>query len=116
MLSLLGAENFHGDLIRGLRLRQPNLDLLRIQEIGLRKADDPEILEWAAKNNRILLTHDRATMPDFAYARLNRGESMSGVFVVNDRMPIRQAIDQLLLLVECSEQWEWEGVVLYLPL
>ncbi len=41
---------------------------------------------------------------------------MAGMFVINDRMPIRQAIDELSLLVDCSEQAEWDGVVLYLPL
>lgn len=67
-------------------------------------------------NGRILMTHDRATMPDFAYDRLVAGEPMAGVFVVNDRMPIRQAIDELILLIDCSEQEEWQGIVLYLPL
>ncbi|ASC70612.1 hypothetical protein XM38_015520 [Halomicronema hongdechloris C2206] len=51
-------------------------------------------------------------MPDFAYNRLVRGELMAGMFVVNDRMPIRQAIDDLILLVDCSEQAEWQDVVL----
>lgn len=55
-------------------------------------------------------------MPDFAYERLVRREAMAGLFVVNDRMLIRQAIDELLLLVNCSGQAEWQGVVLYLPL
>jgi predicted nuclease of predicted toxin-antitoxin system len=116
MLSLLSDENFNGDIVRGLMLRNPNLDLLRVQDVGLREVDDPAILAWAATNGRILLTHDRATMPDFAYNRLVRGEPMAGMFVINDRMPIRQAIDELLLLVDCSEQAEWKGVVLYLPL
>ena len=116
MLSLLSDENFNGDIVRGLLLRQPDLDLLRVQDVGLREVDDPAILAWAASNGRILLTHDRATMPDFAYNRLVRGESMAGMFVVNDRMPIRQAIDELSLLVDCSEQAEWKNVVLYLPL
>jgi hypothetical protein len=55
-------------------------------------------------------------MPDFAYERLITGKVVSGLFVVNDRMPIRQAIDELLLLVNFSKQAEWQGVVLYLPL
>jgi hypothetical protein len=55
-------------------------------------------------------------MPDFAYERLVREELMAGLFVVNDRMPTRQAIDELLLLVAESEQTEWQGIVLYLPL
>ncbi|MDZ8242049.1 MAG: DUF5615 family PIN-like protein [Nostoc sp. ChiQUE01a] len=116
MLSLLSDENFNGDIVRGLFLRQPNLDLLRVQDVGLQEVEDPAILDWAAINERIILTHDRATMPDFVYQRLIVGKPVSGLFVINDRMPIRQAIDELLLLVDCSEQAEWKGVVLYLPL
>jgi predicted nuclease of predicted toxin-antitoxin system len=116
MLSLLSDENLNGDIIRGLFLRQPNLDLIRVQDVGLIEVEDPAILAWAAENQRIILTHDRATMPDFAYERLVRGEAMSGMFVINDRMPIRQVIDELLLLIDCTEQIEWGGIVLYLPL
>ncbi|MEA5447846.1 DUF5615 family PIN-like protein [Leptolyngbya sp. CCNP1308] len=116
MLSLLSDENFNGDVVRGLFLRSPSLDLIRVQDVGLRKVDDVEILAWAVTNNRILLTHDRATMPDFAYARLIKAEPMAGMFVVNDRMPMRQAIDELLLLINYSEPAEWNGTVLYLPL
>lgn len=89
MLRLLSDENFNGDIVRGLFLRQPNLDLLRVQDVGLREVDDLEILDWAAINEHIVLTHDRATMPDFAYERLLRGAQMLGLFLVNDRMPIR---------------------------
>ncbi len=116
MLSLVSDENFNGDIVRGLFLRYPNLDLLRVQDVGLQEADDPDILAWAAINERILLTHDRATMPDFAYARLVAGEPMAGMFVVNNRMPIRQAIDELTLLISASEQAEWKRTVLHLPL
>jgi predicted nuclease of predicted toxin-antitoxin system len=116
MLRLLSDENFNGDIVRGLFLRQPDLDLLRVQDVGLRKVDDPEIIDWATSNGRILLTHDRATMPDFAYERLSQGQQMSGLFVINDRMLVRQVIDELLLLIDCSEQDEWKGIVLYLPL
>lgn len=97
MLSLLSDENFNGDILRGLFLSQPDLDLV-LQDAGLQELDDVTILEWAANQNRILLTHDRATMPDFAYERLTTGKLMPGVFVLNDRMPTRQAIDELLLL------------------
>jgi predicted nuclease of predicted toxin-antitoxin system len=116
MLSLLSDENFNGDIIQGLFLRQPDLDLLRVQDVGLMEVDDPAILDWAASNERILLTHDRATMPDFAYERIVRGENLAGVFVINDRMPVRQVIDELLLLIACSKQIEWQRIVLYLPL
>jgi len=116
MLRLLSDENFNGDIVRGLLLRHPILDLCRVQDVGLEEADDPTILEWAAANNRILLTHDHATMPDFAYARVVIGQPMPGVFVVPDRMAVRQVIEELLLMDACSEQAEWVGLVVYLPL
>ena len=116
MLRLLSDENFNGDIVRGLFLRQPDLDLLRVQDIGLRQIDDLTILSWAAENERITLTHDRATMPDFAYQRLVRKELMAGLFVVNDRTSVRQVIDELLIVINCSEQAEWQGIVLYFPL
>jgi predicted nuclease of predicted toxin-antitoxin system len=116
MMRLLSDENFNGDIVRGLLLRHPDVDLLRVQDVGLEGADDPSILEWVAANNRIVLTHDRATMPDFAYARVVSEQPMSGVFVMDDRVSVRQAIDELLLIEICSEQAEWVGLVVYLPL
>ena len=80
MLRLLSDENFNGDIIRGLFLRQPNLNLVRVQDVGLQELDDPTILAWAANNDRIIVTHDRATMPDFAYQRLQKNEIMTGLF------------------------------------
>ena len=43
-------------------------------------------------------------------------QKMPGIFVINDSTPIRNTIDELLLLDECSQQEEWLGLVLYLPL
>jgi hypothetical protein len=116
MLRWLGDENLNGDIIRGLFLRQPDLDLVRVQDVGLIAADDRAVLAWAAENSRIVLTHDRATMPNFACDRLAEGFSMAGLAVINDQLPIRQAIDEIILLENCMNAEEWEGLVLYLPL
>lgn len=116
MLRLLADENFHGDVVRGLLFRQPDLDLVRVQDIGLTGASDPGLLAWAAENNRIILTHDRATLPDYAHQRLTAGKTMSGVFVLNDRFLVREAIEEILLIVRCTDQGEWAGRVAHLPL
>ena len=57
MLRLLVDENFNGDIVRGLLLRRPDLDLVRVQDVEYEEAEDPTILAWAAENDRILLTH-----------------------------------------------------------
>jgi Domain of unknown function (DUF5615) len=116
MLRLLADENFNGDIIRGVLLRRPEVDLVRVQDVGLSGSPDEDVLAWSAGNDRIILTHDRATMPDLAYDRLAEGDAMPGVFVFNDRFPIGQAIDEILLLDECSEGPEWTGRVVHLPL
>lgn len=116
MLRLLADENFNGDIVRGLLLRMPGLDLVRIQDLGLSGLDDSSVLSWAADNHRIILTHDRATLPAFAYELMNAGNNLAGVFVLNDRYPVGQAIDQILLIIESSEQSDWVGRVFYLPI
>jgi predicted nuclease of predicted toxin-antitoxin system len=70
MLRLLADENFNGDIVRALLLRQPDLDIVRVQDVGLAGVSDPDILAWAAEHDRIILTHDRATFPDYAFERL----------------------------------------------
>jgi predicted nuclease of predicted toxin-antitoxin system len=116
MLRLLADENFNGDIVRALLLRQPDLNIVRVQDVGLVGAGDPDILAWAAANNRIILTHDRATLPDYAYERLAAGEKLPGVFIVNDRFPIGEATREILLIIAVSEQPEWSDRVVYLPL
>lgn len=58
MLQLAADENFNNNIVRGLLRRKADLDIVRVQDIGLSGADDPKILEWVAQKNRILLTHD----------------------------------------------------------
>jgi hypothetical protein len=115
MLRLLADENFHGDIVRGVRLRRPQIDLVRAQDAELSGRDDPSILAWAAANNRIVLTHDRATMARYAYERITVGEEMVGVFVFDPKMTVGEAIEELLLFESCSEHSEWTGRVAYVP-
>ena len=116
MLLLISDENFNNDIVRGLLRRNPDLDIVRVQDVGLKGADDPVILEWAANEDRVVLTHDAATMAHFAYERVREGLSMPGVIEVADDLPIRQVIEDVLLLSEYSKKHEWEGQVIYLPL
>jgi predicted nuclease of predicted toxin-antitoxin system len=115
MMKLASDENFDDDIVRGLLRRRPDLDVVRVLDAGLTGSRDPEILAWAASENRILLTHDRDTMPDFAYDRVRAGEPMPGVFLVRDRMPKGQVIEQLLLAVDCLSAEDCKDQVMYFP-
>jgi len=73
MLRFAADENFNNNIIRGLLRRQPELDIIRVQDVGLRGADDPTVLGWAAQEGRVLLTHDVATITQYAYERMEAG-------------------------------------------
>jgi len=116
MLLLVADENFNNDILRGLLRRDPSLDIVRIQDVGLTHAPDPEVLDWAAQENRVLLTHDRNTITKFAYQRVRDGKSMPGVIEVDRSVPMKAAIEDILLLAVLSERGELEGQIIYLPL
>jgi len=116
VLRLAADENFNNDIVRGLVRRKLDLDIVRVQDAGLSGANDASVLEWAAAEARVLVTHDAATITRHAYERVRAARSMPGVFEVSPSLPIGHVIDDLLLVVECSLDGEWEGQVRYLPL
>jgi hypothetical protein len=116
MLRLIADEDLNNSIVRGLLRRRPDLDIVRVQDVGLSAADDPTVLEWAAKEGRVLLTHDVSTITKYAYERVRAGQTMPGVFEVSRAIAIGRAIEDILLLAECSFDDEWEGQVRCLPL
>lgn len=115
-LRWLADENFNNDVVRALFRRNTGIDIVRAQDVGLKGADDATILAWAAQHQRVLLTHDVATITAHACDLISKGEPMPGVFEVSRKVSLHQAIDDILLLTECSQPGEWEGQVRYLPL
>jgi predicted nuclease of predicted toxin-antitoxin system len=115
MIRLLADENFNGAAVRGLLRRVPSVDIVRVQDVGLSGSEDPVILDWAAREGRVLLTHDIRTVPLFAYQRVEAGQPMPGVIVTRESLPVGRVIDDLLFILECSESGEWEGQLRYLP-
>jgi len=109
-------HNFDARIVVGLVRRKPDLQLVLVRDAGLATAPDPVVLEWAATEDRVLLTHDRATLVGFAYQRVVRGEPMSGVIAVDAQCPIGRAVDDLLLLLECTPDDEWAERVFFVPL
>ena len=116
MLRFAADENFNIHIVNGVLRRLPTADILRLQDASLEGADDAAVLEWAANEGRVLLTHDVNTLAAFAYERIAQGLPMPGVFEVSLTVPINVAIEDILLLAACSLEGEWEGQVNHLPL
>jgi len=116
MLRLASDADVHGDIIRGLRRRSPDIDLVRVQDALPERTPDPEVLAWAAAQDRVLITNDRNTMVGFAYQRVAAGEPVAGVIATTNDQSIGEAIEDILLIAECMPGEEIkEQVVVFLP-
>lgn len=115
-IRFLVDENFNHKTLAGIQRREPRVDIVRVQDVGLREADDPEVLAWAAQEGRIVVTHDVATFSDFAFERMAAGLPMPGVIEIPETVPMGMIIDDLILISGASEPAEWADKVRYLPL
>ena len=116
MLPFLLDENLNGRIYRGLLRLKPDLDAVRVQDVGLSSVDDRKILDWAADQHRVLVSHDVNTLAGFAYEKVASGFPMAGLILVPRQLPIGIAIEELLLLAECFQVIEVSGKVLFLPI
>lgn len=115
MLRLLIDQDLDHDILRGLIRRVGKLDAATAFEVGMNAATDTELLIWAAKARRIVVTHDRTTMPVYAAELMRSGIEIAGLCVVPRTMSLGQVLEDLELMITCSENEDWFNVILYLP-
>ena len=108
-------EDLNGRIVRGVRRRIPDLDSTTVQEADLPEASDPAVLDWAAAQGRIVITHDHRTLRTCAEERLKLGLPMTGLILVRQATGLGQVIDDLVLIAEASNAEEWEGKIVFLP-
>jgi hypothetical protein len=107
MLSFLADENFNNDIVRGVRRRNPEIVILRAQDVGLSGAGDPEILEWSAANAVAVLTHDVATMTKYAHERTAAGKGLPEF--LRSAAPSRSALQSSTLSSLQRAAWKASG-------
>jgi hypothetical protein len=110
------TQNFNEHIVAGTTRRNASLKFISVHDIDLAESPDPAVLEWAALHSLVLLTHDRRTVPSFAYARVAGGLPMPGVFLVSSDMSIGRAIEEVLLAVGCLSSEECRNRVYHFPL
>lgn len=114
-LRFLADVDLNRTIVDGLRRRDPRLDFLTAQAVALNGKDDAQVLAVAARDGRVLVTHDFATMPGHFRTFTARHQS-PGVFLVAQSLPIGAAVEELLLIWEASEPADWANQLTYLPL
>jgi hypothetical protein len=72
------------------------------------------VLTIAAESSRILLSHDRKTMPGY-FTRLRETRSSPGIIIVSQDLNIGAAIEDLLLIWTATDAGEWAGRIGFVP-
>jgi hypothetical protein len=116
MLRLFVDHDLNENILQGLRQRVPELDAVTARDVGMSRPPDPDLLEWASKEGRLIVTHDQRTMPGHVANRIIGGESVAGVVIVPQDLSIGRAIDDLEIIVICSNADEWINIIRRLPL
>jgi hypothetical protein len=116
MLRLASDEDVNGRILKGLRLRLPNIDLQRSEVVLGKGTKDPDVLAWAVNENRVLITNDRETMLELAYERAATSRDVPGVIATTNSQSIGAAIEDIALIAECMPAEEIRDlVVVFLP-
>jgi predicted nuclease of predicted toxin-antitoxin system len=109
-------EDLNGRIVRGVRRRISDLDSTTVREIDIAEASDATVLDCAAAQGRIVITHDHRTMRPCAEDRLKTGLPMTGLILVPQTAALGKVIDDLLLIAEATTAEEWNGTIVFLPL
>jgi predicted nuclease of predicted toxin-antitoxin system len=116
MLRFLADENFDNRILHAMLQENTEIDVLRVQDLEIYQASDPVVLEWAAQNDRVVLTRDIRTMRNYAHERVRQGKPMPGVIQTRRGASIKTMAEDILILAGASQPGELEGQVIFVPL
>ncbi len=95
-------------------MHYPDIELLRVQETDAFQQEDEVVLAVAAREDRVLIAHDLATIPVFAAQRIAAGEPMPGVILVSPQGRISAIIFEVALFTMCTEPEEIRDRIVHL--
>ena len=103
------------DIVSGVLRCFPAIDFQTATEAALEGIPDDQVLERAAQSGRVLVSHDRRTMPRH-FAGFIQTKSSPGVLIVSKKRELRLLIEDLCLVWLASEPEEYINSIRQIPL
>jgi hypothetical protein len=103
------------DIVTGVLRRIPEIDFQTANEAGFEGIADENVLEIASLENRILVSHDRKTMPTY-FAEFIQKQNSPGVLIISQKLEIGTAIEELILVWAASEAEEYINAIRQIPI
>lgn len=114
-------ENQRGPLWRAVvRHNQSGEYLLDIVRVGDTLnlplgSNDPEILLWCEREDRILISFDKTTLAGHLANHLQAGHHSPGIFLLRRSSRLSQVVAHLALVAHASDAWEWHDRIEFIP-
>ncbi len=115
MVRFLADASLHDAIATGCLRREPAIDFLSAHEARLEGFPDPDVLAFATRDNRVLVTSDLRTMPRHFGDFLEANGRCAGVFLVKQRAPLADVIEALVLVWAASAANEWNNRIVEIP-
>ena len=84
-------------IVVAIRRLDPAIDFQTASALGLHEVPDPRVLALAAQQGRVLVSHDRRTLPNH-FKKFIESQASPGVIIVSQRLAIGTASELLRLL------------------
>ncbi len=112
----LADENFSlsRHIVRGLKRREAAIDIVRVVDVGLSASPDAAILEFAASESQVLLTHGVRTIPGH-FGRFVESSISAGVILVPQSAPPGATIENLLTVWFATKPEQWSNLLFWMP-
>lgn len=107
--------NLKNAIVRAVLRREPTIDFRSAQSADLAGLDDMAVLALAAREGRVLVSHDSRTMPSH-FAEFISTNTSAGVVIASQRLSIAVVVEELLLIWSASDVDEWVNRITHLPM
>lgn len=111
-------ENMERAIQRQLQRLNPEIDVRLVgdPEVPPRGTSDPDILTWIEREDYILVTKNRRTMPKHFVEHLAAGRHAPGVLCIRKYVTMAELIDVLYLIWYASDTEEYRDRLVFIPL
>lgn len=115
MIRFQADADIRQQIVLAVRRLEPSIDFASAADSKLIGTADPHILDFAAREGRVLVTHDRRTMIEHFRNHLEQGKLSPGVFLVSQFAATSAVAEALVMVWSASEITDWENQLRHLP-
>lgn len=115
-IRFLADHDLNEHIVAGVHRLDPSVEFQHVRDFGLQERPDDEVLEYAHREQWLVVSHDVNTMTAAASRRLENNLGLCGLLMVPQSEPVRNVIESLLLIWSATELEDWTDQVVFLPL